>query len=982
MNKIVLATLLLFSSISNAAFEEVGPGSVDFGVLSGVMHRSVVLKNTGLTKATLQPALTGPDAKWFSIALNRCVSIQSGKNCQVTISSRKAITPPERNISAALVWESLSVDIHGIVVDENAGTRASFDFAPNQPTLITFPASQKSVILPIDIVNNGTATGLPAIKVERALVVLNRCLLKVNPSKACSVYLQVANNAQSIYNAKISLTEENKTLEIPVQSSTAPPLTYTATQFSSYSPSEQDLQICQGKVESTRSITECTRDVDQSLMTDLSLCVDPTPKVMTDSPAGNRSTTRLASNLGILVERCEKGDQNLWSPVAVTCDQGNHDTGNLECTPDDVEPPQNITYAFNDTYKSGNLQYSKKTTETLSISVPANDATSMIVSNVAGCVGSAVPFSSAVQISINQSLPTTITYVKLFDSLNNGSECQALSINRDNLAPVISNAKILKEFSSSLSVTPSIEFSVLDAASGVKQVRARVLNSSNNSPVSGTWHAAVSGASLNEANLVAGSSYKIEIESTDNVGNVSTAMTGSWSIDQTAPTFSGVVTLASSSSNDLTKSPVVTFPAATDAGSGIDIYEARIVKAGDNSQVSPWAPLVSGSSIISSLSNGNYKVEVRSLDKVGNASSTLSSTSWAADNIVPAEADLTLAVTAGSSSLTQTPELQFNYADNSNGSGVSKIELKLVLSSDATVILKDWTEWLTASGSKAVLSPLSASLSTDVDYHFLVRITDRAGNVANLGTDKRLKFKITNYEVKIVYEGGYGSHYLYTNNAYAISCLNYLNGDATHRGSGNVSGIYRIQQPGKAVVDVYCDMEAWNGGWTIYPAAAYSNYSYVDWTSARTSYTEVMLYTFDSGTTQRYGRLTNLNGTNIDLWVDASSLFMRMLHPNYVGTGSTNGYVINGTARGFRNCDNNRNSYFNLTAGKYQRENGGDDSGAMSYWTWNSSWLFGYNRIPDQMKAGGGVFFGGCGAGHTSNYWPNRGYSWMAVGIK
>lgn len=93
--------------------------------------------------------------------------------------------------------------------------------------------------------------------------------------------------------------------------------------YSSYSPPiPSSLQVCEGTVESTRTISECRQQHDNQLVSP-SLCSDPSPSVSTLSPSGNINSS--ISN-GSETYSCSMGSTS-QSFVSRSCDSGFYDSG-------------------------------------------------------------------------------------------------------------------------------------------------------------------------------------------------------------------------------------------------------------------------------------------------------------------------------------------------------------------------------------------------------------------------------------------------------------------------------------------------------------------------------------------------------------------------------------------------------------------------------------------------------------------------------
>lgn len=677
MNKILIATLLLFSSLANASFEVVGSAGIDFGEITISTTKSIVFKNAGSVKASPAISLSGPDGSSFLISMNRCVNVSAGKNCQIYVISKKA-SGANRNLSANL---NVGVSSFPISASINREEKiSSFSFVSPHSEVLEFSPGQKSAIFPIEVINDGEAAGRPAVTVQNALVILDRCINRVIPNKKCQVYLQLRNNPLSLYTAKASLVGTNKEATVIVRgSANNDSLSYTALSFSDYSPAASSLAVCQGPAQSVRSITKCQRNLDQAEV-DARLCSDPASEITIQSPAGSRSSTRLASGLGNLVESCQAGAV-AWVPQSVSCDAGNHDNGSLECVPDDSTPPQNVTYLFANTYKANSFQYTKELNENLSITVPANDATSMIVSSDSNCAGTKVPFSSLVSISIDQSLDETKRYIQLFDAANNGTACQALSIKKDMAAPVISGVSLNKTVSSSATLTPTIQFSVSDLVSGLKQVKARVLTASGSQVTA--LQDIVSGTSLT-ASLTSGS-YKIELQATDNVGNVATLSSASWIVDNVSPVENDTTVTFTNQTSNVDRTPEITVSSLDNSGgSGISLIELQLMRSSDNSIIKPWFTYAQANTIVTGLdlaAKTDYHLLVRSTDVAGNVA-TLGQTSKAYKfnianariKVVGSGRGYTDGSYAASCYAYKNPGATFEYA-GSTGSGLYTIQI-------------------------------------------------------------------------------------------------------------------------------------------------------------------------------------------------------------------------------------------------------------------------------------------------------------------
>lgn len=80
----------------------------------------------------------------------------------------------------------------------------------------------------------------------------------------------------------------------------------------------------------------------------------------------------------------------------------------------------------------------------------------------------------------------------------------------------------------------AVTFNPSDSRSGVKQWRYRT---SNNGTTWGAWSSYITGDTNGVINLTSQGQWKIQVEVTDNVGNVAIVTSGTYNIDKTAPTY-------------------------------------------------------------------------------------------------------------------------------------------------------------------------------------------------------------------------------------------------------------------------------------------------------------------------------------------------------------------------------------------------------------------------------------------------------------
>lgn len=218
--------------------------------------------------------------------------------------------------------------------------------------------------------------------------------------------------------------------------------------------------------------------------------------------------------------------------------------------------------------------------------------------------------------------------------------------------------------------------------------------------------------------------YYLHVQAQDGAGNVSIVHVSA-KLDNTVPVApASVVDQVAISS--LASSPVITFTSGSDANSGLNKHQARVIKASDSSAVSSWVDFTSGATLsgLSLLTNTSYKVQVVAIDNVGNTSASAVSDGWVADTTAPGLAT-SLTVGAVPASATTSPVLSWTAAsDGAGGSGIQYHEARVFRTSDNAVM----AGWVTLSSGNAVSG---MTLTDGVQYYFKVRARDVAGNIGN-----------------------------------------------------------------------------------------------------------------------------------------------------------------------------------------------------------------------------------------------------------
>ncbi len=104
-------------------------------------------------------------------------------------------------------------------------------------------------------------------------------------------------------------------------------------------------------------------------------------------------------------------------------------------------------------------------------------------------------------------------------------------------------------------------------------------------------------------------------------------------LDTTKPTMPGTVTFSNTSL--LTATPLFSFAASFDAGSGVDHYEARVVDFATEAIIADWVNLGVGNinqqlTSLNLTERNTYAIQVRAFDKIGNISDVTKSAAFTA----------------------------------------------------------------------------------------------------------------------------------------------------------------------------------------------------------------------------------------------------------------------------------------------------------------------------------------------------------------
>ncbi|NUN04894.1 MAG: DUF1566 domain-containing protein [Bdellovibrio sp.] len=278
----------------------------------------------------------------------------------------------------------------------------------------------------------------------------------------------------------------------------------------------------------------------------------------------------------------------------------------------------------------------------LTVSGTCSEGTTVDISAAGGAV-TATPVCAAGSFTTNLNLSAvadgnvTIT-ANHSDSAGNAATADSVVMSKDATPPTAVTLVNDGQWLNSTSASPTITFTAGSdtGGSGIQKHQVQVIRSSD-SVVMKAWADFVSGNTVTGLSLSDGTSYKVEIRTLDVAGNTSTVATSDgWTVDVSPPTVPTGLTVSAATAFD-TETPLLSWTASTDSGSGVSVYKVKLYKD-DNTLVGSEVTLASGQNITSlSLTPGvNYKFAVSAVDSVGNQSAYSSySATWLATKSDP-----------------------------------------------------------------------------------------------------------------------------------------------------------------------------------------------------------------------------------------------------------------------------------------------------------------------------------------------------------
>ncbi|MBF0502939.1 MAG: fibronectin type III domain-containing protein, partial [Candidatus Riflebacteria bacterium] len=228
--------------------------------------------------------------------------------------------------------------------------------------------------------------------------------------------------------------------------------------------------------------------------------------------------------------------------------------------------------------------------------------------------------------------------------------------------------------------------------------------------------------------LTNGTTYYVSVYADDKAYNVSSAATGSWTVDTATPTApTSVVDGVAASST--TTSPVISWTASTDAG-GVNHYEVAIGTSAGGTQTANWTNVGNATSTIitgMALTNGTtYYASIRAVDNASNVSAVGQGDGWLVDTTVPTTPG---SVTDGvaSTSTTSSPNISWT-ASTDTGSGINRYEIAIGTTAGGNQTL-NWT----SVGNVTNATMAGLVLTNGTKYYASVRAVDNASNASTVG---------------------------------------------------------------------------------------------------------------------------------------------------------------------------------------------------------------------------------------------------------
>ncbi|WP_415063078.1 Ig-like domain-containing protein [Bdellovibrio sp.] len=387
---------------------------------------------------------------------------------------------------------------------------------------------------------------------------------------------------------------------------------------------------------------------------------------------------------------------------------GNTAATNLTRTYDSIKPSLALSSASGNPFNAASFSV----TATFSESVTGFAAGDISVTNgtVSGFSGSGTTYTFTVTPAAQGLVTVAVNAGVATDAAGNGNTAATnLTRTYDSVGPTITGLssdpiwKTSKTWSWGCSETCTYRFVVDTNAGTIPSGGYGSTTTTSQSSGSGTHY--------------------LHVQAQDEAGNTSITHV-SVLLDNTNPTaptsIIDGITLSS-----LTQSPTITFTSGTDAHSGVQKHQLRVLRVSDSFVMKDWHDFTSGNAVtgLSLTTNTSYKVEIKTLDNLNRESLITASDGWVADATAPGAAS-GLSLGSVPNNLTTSPTLSWSAAGDGSGSGVAFHEARVFRALDHAA-MSAWTV-LSSGGSISGMTLVGGT-----QYYFKVRATDKAGNVGS-----------------------------------------------------------------------------------------------------------------------------------------------------------------------------------------------------------------------------------------------------------
>lgn len=319
----------------------------------------------------------------------------------------------------------------------------------------------------------------------------------------------------------------------------------------------------------------------------------------------------------------------------------------------------------------------------LYLSLSAENATEMLISETPSCTGQWQTYSETARFSLSQKNQKVTIYAK-FRNGSKESGCISDDITHDDIAPTVLISSAPKSWTADNFA--NIVFSATDSLSGIASQNCQF----NGSPLS-NCSSPLKLANLTQAN------NKLQIQVVDRAGNLSQMATADWSIDFTAPTIAFQSTPANPSEDLVQKFSFI----ATDAETGVAKIECSLDQSAFMACQSPYE--------IPDLSEGAHSLIVQVTNGVGLVSSA--SYAWDVEFSQPAVF------------ITQAPSLKTFIQD-----------ARFEFTGESVVGIKSFQCRLDQGAISSCVSPTQFNLLAIGKHIFSVRAEDNKGRFSDWAT--------------------------------------------------------------------------------------------------------------------------------------------------------------------------------------------------------------------------------------------------------